>query len=346
MKKVDEKTDEGAISIKNILDACRDGNIENFRFHLKSEIGERKKLLEISDENGLNVLHHAARGGNLNIFEVLLSENMDICQRTNEQLTVLHIASKYGKVDICRCIFENEYFNPYHNAVSSTGKNACHFAAEGGSVELLQLLISKNISAEMLAKENQNIFHYACIYNQLDMCKFIAQQYPDFVNAENVDKWNAVMFAAKYGHVQILQFLHENKNSLTSVSESNRTALNIACDHGHIDACKYLVETCLSLLATVDHKGRHFVAAKGKNSGNEIEILELLLNADKKVDIKGLTSKGNSVLTLAIKYNEYDFAEYLFKNHANLLHIPGVNKPRETGNEDPDMKILLNRYLP
>ena len=244
--------------------------------------------------------------------------------------------------------------------------------------------------------------------------QFIPQQYPDFVNAENEDKWNAVMFAAKYGHVQILQFLHENKNSLTSVSESNRTVLHIACDHGHIDACKYLVETCPSLLTTVDHKGRHaghfavrsgnidiveyletkmdltkdtytgmnllhmaslhchsdmcryllqgypdlnekktanewttlhFVAAKGKNNGNEIEIFEMLLSADKKVDIKGLTIKKNFVLTLAIKYNEYDFAEYLFNNYYNLLNIPGVNNPRETGNEDPNMKILLNRYL-
>lgn len=88
------------------------------------------------------------------------------------------------------------------------------------------------------------------------------------------------------------------------------------------------------------------MAAKGKNKGNEIEIFELLLNAAKKMDIMGLTSKGNSVLTLAIKYNEYDFAEYLFKNHANLLNIPGVNNPRGTGNENADMKILLNRHLP
>ena len=206
----------------------------------------------------------------------------------------------------------------------------------------------------------------------------------------------------------------KKKNSLTSVSESNRTALHIACDHGHIDACKYLGEKCSSLLTAVDHKGRHaghfavrsgnidiveyletkmymtkytytgmnllhmaslhchshmcryllqrypdlnekktekglttahFVAAKGKNKGNEIEMFVLLLNAAKKMDIIGLTSKGNSVLTLAMKYNEFDFAEYLFKNHANLLNIPGVNNPRETGNDDADIKILLNRHL-
>ena len=125
LTEVDEKTDEGAISIRNILDACGDGNIETFLFHLKSEIGERKKLLERPDENGWNVLHYAAKGSNLKIFEELLSENIVICQKTNEQLTVLHIASKYGNIYISRCILENEQFTSYHNAVSLKGKNAC-----------------------------------------------------------------------------------------------------------------------------------------------------------------------------------------------------------------------------
>ena len=38
----------------------------------------------------------------------------------------------------------------------------------------------------MLTKDKQNIFHYACIYNQLEMCKFIEKKYPEFVNAENI----------------------------------------------------------------------------------------------------------------------------------------------------------------
>ena len=62
----------------------------------------------------------------------------------------------------------------------------------------------------------------------------------------------------------------------------------------------------------------HFEAAI---NGNEIEIFEMLLTAEKRVDIMGLTSKKNSVLTLAMKYNEYDFAEYLFNNHYILLNI-------------------------
>ena len=107
------------------------------------------------------------------------------------------------------------------------------------------------------------------------MCKFIAQQYPDFVNAENEDKWNSVMFAAKNGHVKILQYLHDHKASFTNISESNRTALHVACDHGHIDACKYLVVTSPSLLTAFDFKGRH-AGHFAVRSGN-IDIVEYLV---------------------------------------------------------------------
>ena len=87
------------------------------------------------------------------------------------------------------------------------------------------------------------------------MCKFIAQQYPDFVNAKNVDKWNAVMFAAKYGHVKILQFLHDHKNSLTNVSESNRTALHIASMHDYSEICCCIFKmNNLYLITMQDHQ--------------------------------------------------------------------------------------------
>lgn len=53
-----EDTDEGRTSMKRILQSCLDGNVENFLFHLKNEIGGRKH------QNGWNVMHFAAKGGN------------------------------------------------------------------------------------------------------------------------------------------------------------------------------------------------------------------------------------------------------------------------------------------
>lgn len=409
-----EETDEGMASIKQIKQACLDGNIEHFNFHLKNEIGQRRHLLMKSDKNGWNVLHVAAEGGNITIFDKLVSENLNICQKTHSQMTVLHIASKFGHYDLCECILKNGDFEKSVCEKSSEGKNACHYAAEAGSVRLLRLLVDNGVEEKAVTNKKLNIFHIACIYNQLEMCKFIFDNLNDLVHAKSNDGWTAALHAAQNGKTDLLKFLVEKKVSLNHKSESKRNALHIACDNGHLEACKFLIVTSPSLLSESDEKGRypvhfaarsgdlellkyleskteltketntdmnilhmaclhdhiemcrylldeypdlngkrtengwttaHYVAGRGNKKGNEIKIFEMLLNAEMPVEYRHLSKHGNSVLTLAIKYNVFEFAEYLFENHRNMLHIPGANNPWKTGNKQSKMLELLHKYL-
>lgn len=411
-----EETDEGLVSIKQMEQACLDGNIEHFNFHLEKEIGPRHHLLMKSDKNGWSVLHLAAKGGNLTIFCKLVSVNLKICEKTHSQMTVLHIASKFGHYDICDFILKNNDFKKYVCEKSSEGKNACHYAAESGSVRLLRLLVDNGINAKEVTEKELNIFHIACIYNRLEMGKFIFDNFNDLVAVKSNDDWTAALYAAKNGNTEFLKFLFENEVGLDHKSESDRNALHIACDNGHLESCIFLTDNCPLLLSAPDEKGRypvhfaarsgnmellkylettckteltketstgmnilhmaclhdhiemceyildrypnlnvkrtengwttaHYVAGRGNNKGNEIEIFEMLTNDENRVEIKHLSKHGNSVLTLAIKYNVFEFAEYLFKNHRDMLNIPDANNPWETGNEHPKMLELLHKYL-
>lgn len=411
-----EETDEGFTSMRHILHACSDGNIENFLFHLKKEIKDRKHLLSKTDYNGWNVMHFAAKGGDLTIFQHLQSEPLDVCQKTHDQMTVLHIASQSGHYDLCKYILENKDFEKNAKAKSALGKNACHYAAESGSVKIFQLLVAKGISPEETTQNGQNVFHIACIYSKMEMCEYISDYYAALIHEESKEGWNATLHAAKNGNANVLKFLNAKKVSFERKSESDRNALHIACDNGHFEACKYISENFTSLLKAVDHKGRyavhfaarngsleilkylesrtvltqetylgmnilhmaclhehvemcryilerypelnvkrtengwttaHFLAGNGITKGHEIEIFEMLCMAEKEkqVDIMGLTENKNSVLTLAIKYNAYTFAEYLFENYPSLLKIQDVNSPFETGNKDPKMLTLLKKHL-
>lgn len=344
------------------------------------------------------------------------SENFDLCRKTHDQMTVLHIASKYGNYDICDNILKNENFKEYLNEKSSQGKYACHYAAESGSVDIIRRLVEKGIDARAVTNDEQNIFHIACIYNRLEMCEFVSKNFHELMFSKSKEGWNATLHAARNGNLEVLKFLRKENISFKHRSESDRNALHIACDHGHLDTCKYVSKKCPSLLHPVDHKGRnaghfaarggnvdimkhlaskkkadvtketntgmnilhmaclhsqsemckyilsiypflaamktqknwtcaHFVAGKGTNRGNEIEIFEMLRSENYKVDLSGLTKQGNSVLTLAVKYNDHEFAEYLLKNYRYLLNITGSNNVRETGNEDQNMLRLLDKYL-
>lgn len=409
-----EETDEGRTSIQCILQACLDGNVETFLFHLRKEIGVRKHLLLKTDRNGWNVIHFAAKGGNLRIFQYLQSETLDVGSKTHDQMTVLHIATRSGHFDLCKYILENKEFKDILRAKSAIGKNACHYAAEIGSVKIFQLLVLKGISPWETTDHGQNAFHIACIYSKLEMCEYISVHYVSLIHKESKERWNATLHAAKNGHTNVLKFLHATNVSFEQKSESGRNALQIACDNGHFEACEYISENFPSLLTAIDHKGRyaahfaarrgsleimkylesktvvtketytginilhtvclhehiemckyllerypdlnakrtesgwttaHFVAGNGNKKGQKIEIFEMLLRAKMPVDIMLLTVKGNSILTLAIKYNAYNFADYLFAYYPHLLRIPDAINPFNTGNEDPKMLALLEKHL-
>lgn len=95
-------------------------------FHLKNEIEDRKHLPLKTDQNGWNVMHFAAKLGNLRVSQNLQSENLDVCSKTLTKMTVLHIALINGNFDLCKYILGNTEFKDTLKARSVSGKNACH----------------------------------------------------------------------------------------------------------------------------------------------------------------------------------------------------------------------------
>ncbi|XP_062614336.1 putative ankyrin repeat protein RF_0381 [Saccostrea cucullata] len=382
---------------------------------MKNEIQGREHLLRKTDKDDWSAVHFAAKGGNLEIFSALISDKA-ILLKTNEQMTVLHIAAKYSNYDICKFILENDEFRELLREKSCLGKNACHYAAEGGSRKILKLLVkNKELNVNETTNDGQNIFHIACIHGNLDMCQFIAENYNKLISAVDNDAWNATLYAAKQGHIHILKFLRANGVSFNNQSKSKRNALHIACDNGHKPVCEFIVKVCPSLLEEKDYKGRHaghfaarsgnvptmkflndakldvtkstetglnilhyaclyrrkemclylldtfphlnvqrtqhgwttahFVAEKKVNLGNEIEIFEIITNAKENCRIEEVTHKRNSILTLAIKNNFYEFCEYLLQTHPDILDIPGAIHPKDIEKKDTKMSNIIERYI-
>lgn len=309
-----EVTDEGSTSWIGILDACLHGNTESFFFHLRNAFDTRKHLLKKVNSDGWNALHFAAKGGNLKIFEALLSRDLNIFQKTNKGMTILHIAAKYCQYNICQYVLENSNFKPVLKETSSQGKNACHYAAEGGCIEVLKLLAANGIDVTATTNDEQNIFHLACIYDKLDMCEYIASNHDSLIRRECNERWNATLFAAKVGNTNILKFLHLSKFSFVHKSESDRNVLHIACDNGHLDSCKFITEVCPALLNDVDHKGRHaghFAARNGI-----VEIMKYLVSQN--ADVTKNTNTGMNILHMACLHEHIGMCKYLLEKFPDL----------------------------
>lgn len=101
-------------------------------FHLKNEIEDRKHLPLKTDQNGWNVMHLAAKGGNFKNFQLLQSQDLDVCTKTHDQMTVLHIATQSGHYDLCKYILENREFKEILKARSAIGKKRLSLCRRNG----------------------------------------------------------------------------------------------------------------------------------------------------------------------------------------------------------------------
>lgn len=125
----------------------------------------------------------------------------------------------------------------------------------------------------------------------------------------------------------------ETRTELTKETNTGMNVLHMACLYDHIEMCRYMYILNRYPSLNLKRTENGWTTGRKSNKGNKIKIFKLLVNAKIPVKITHLSQHGNSVLTLAIKYNVCEFAEYLFENQSNLLHIPDAKNPWETGNQ-------------
>lgn len=154
-------------------------------------------------------------------------------------------------------------------------------------------------------------------------------------------------FAVRSGNVDVLKYLYSQRADLRKETTTGMNILHMACLHSYSKMCMYILEKYPEMNSKKTARGwttMHFVAAKGNSKGSEIEIFEMLLHATCKVNIFALTDNHNSVLTLAVKTNDYKLVEYLLKYHSKLLKIQEATPLCALKNENPNMLHILDKY--
>lgn len=72
------------------------------------------------------------------------------------------------------------------------------------------------------------------------MVKLISEAHPDLIDAQSMIGWTPVMFACRYGYLDILQYLH--KAGALLERERGYCALHAACYGGDTEIVRYLLE--------------------------------------------------------------------------------------------------------
>lgn len=255
---------------------------------------------------GFNPLHIAAKEGNLDAFKTTYEACNDITSTTTDGRNILHIASYYGKHDICEYILTKK--KELYEITDNYQMCPAHWAALAGHVNILELMSNHGCDLEYKTRKyEENIVLFACMNTGLDVFEFVAknENLSTLLNAKNRENWNSIQYAAKNGNLEAVKFLYENDVDIKNKShKTGKNCLHTACEKGFNDVCAYILQKCPDLKQKMDKNKKHvghFVAKSGNT-----KILEELLKYIDKSFLKKATSDNVNVLHIACKYARLD----------------------------------------
>ncbi|XP_062574844.1 serine/threonine-protein phosphatase 6 regulatory ankyrin repeat subunit B-like [Saccostrea cucullata] len=297
---------------KNILHiACLNGKHRICNFLVENH----PHLLNGKDKYRNTVLHDAARGGNVQIVNLLIEKKVDIKSLQKDGETILHQSCRSGEMDMCEYLVSQ--FSDILEIRDTNGFTALHSACRGGRVKFLSFLINKGLEINALSNDGKSILHIACFFGKVEVVEHLIENYPHLLEARDKSS-NSVLHAASCGgNVQIVKLLIKKNMDINTVQKDGETILHQCCRSGKMEMCEYLVNKFSDLLEIKDNNG--WTVLHSACRGGSLKIVTFLIN--RGLDFNALSSDGKGILHRACFSGKFQICDYLVKNHPNLLEV-------------------------
>ena len=268
--------------------------------------GFSKDSLEELNDHGLNCLHLAAKGGDFEIFNTIISQGVNIETKAMDDRNVFHIAAHKGNYKICEYILQKH--KNLFSCKDRYGMNPAHWAALAGQKTILKLMMKYDCD---LKKETdpykENIVLFACMGKSLAVCEFVGRnnEIKELLHAKNREGWNSIQYAAKRGNIDVFRFLVEQGVDIENKSKkTGKNCLHSACEKGHVDICRYILKNKPTLLNEPDQNDQHIghFAAKSWN----VEIMNELLAKSEKSFLQKANKDNINILHIACRHARFD----------------------------------------
>ncbi|XP_062614958.1 uncharacterized protein LOC134276712 isoform X2 [Saccostrea cucullata] len=213
LRSIKEKGQKETVSVESSSEGRKSENgkefVEGYESGLKAVEAERRRQREEENEERRRLLrgatiHEAAERGNLKRIQELLNYFPEMKDHTNEQgLTPLHLAAKFGRVEILKWLAINEV---NMNRETPQGYSPIHLAAMNGHVNCLMILHAMGA----------------------------------VITCRTLDKQTPLHLAAMNGHVECVKWLVANRSSMSVKDDVGRTPREIGEEFHHDDVVRFL----------------------------------------------------------------------------------------------------------
>ncbi|XP_061179350.1 serine/threonine-protein phosphatase 6 regulatory ankyrin repeat subunit A-like [Saccostrea echinata] len=301
----------------SLIDVCKNGESEEY-YSLHSILS---KNVSKRDQIGRTLLHHAAYGGNEQIFHDLL-HYIELNEADKIGRTALHIAARRGNTNIVKYILtcKSSSKDELLHAKDKNGLNPFCYAALAGHVSTIEIFKEEGFDVvNYQTKYGETLAHLACIGNSeeiLEMSFAVIQK-------KNKMDWKPLQYAAKSGYVELIKYFSKNKVPDLNKTEDLKNPFHSACENGHLEACKIIAEKFPKCINASDKQGRnagHFAAKSGK-----VGVLQYLIDVC-KIEVDEESSQGINILHVACRHGRFEMVKYIAERYPDL-----VNKESKKG---------------
>ncbi|XP_015191770.1 PREDICTED: ankycorbin isoform X2 [Polistes dominula] len=218
------------------------------------------------DEDGRQAILWAASAGSVEAVLALARVGGAAAAGASDKdgLTALHCAASRGHARCVEALINLCGSQPDH--VDDNGCSALHYAATLGHADATALILKLGADPNRQDRKGRTPALCAAAKGQLETLKILAQ-HGGSLHARTVRGTGVAHEAVASGRIELLKWLAKKRPStLDIVTQDGKTPLHVAALHGHLDACKVLL----------DH-GAKINAILRTNKGNMMTALDAAL---------------------------------------------------------------------
>ncbi|XP_014602212.1 PREDICTED: ankycorbin isoform X2 [Polistes canadensis] len=218
------------------------------------------------DEDGRQAILWAASAGSVEAVLALARVGGAAAAGASDKdgLTALHCAASRGHARCVEALINLCGSQPDH--VDDNGCSALHYAATLGHADATALILKLGADPNRQDRKGRTPALCAAAKGQLETLKILAQ-HGGSLHARTVRGTGVAHEAVASGRIELLKWLAKKRPStLDIVTQDGKTPLHVAALHGHLDACKVLL----------DH-GARMNAILRTNKGNMMTALDAAL---------------------------------------------------------------------
>ncbi|CAF1429668.1 unnamed protein product [Adineta ricciae] len=307
--KIDDQQDDLSTPVHL---AASQGSMELLDLMFSWQSHLKRRVLSMTDVQGMTPLHKAAMGDHVDVIQCLLdagshidardvskrtplilaalnssvhavcfllSKNASLSYRDDTDRNLLHVTIMQNlPIDtIGSALFKRDNFRILFDQRDTDGFYPIHYASRDGLVNVLTVLIKHGAEINKKTNQRQSSLHLAAQYGRYNTCRQLLDTsgFKRILNEPDQHGQTPLHLCCQNGHTRVVQLLL-HKGAQFTKSFDGDTPLHEAASHGHVSTMHIILQAHTHLINSVNRLGMtplHCAAAAG-----HVECVDLLLS--------------------------------------------------------------------